>query len=341
MSGPGASGQGASGQGAGPPGVSGAVRAGVVGAGLMGRWHARELERAGGVLVALADLDPARARELDPARAVGDLAELLAAEPEVVHVCAPLGSHAELVERCLEAGAHVLCEKPLAPDAATTERLLASAAARGRSLCPAHQYLFQPGFARVMSSLPRLAPVLHIDTVACSAGGEGRDAEEVVAEILPHPLAVLERLVPGGVAALEWSSARPRPGELRATAAAEGVDVGLLVSLGGRPTANELRLIGAGGTARVDFFHGYAVLERAAVSRARKVAHPLVLAATTAGAAAANLTRRAARAQPAYPGLRELIAAFYAAVRGAAHTPLSPEETLAVARARDALSASV
>jgi predicted dehydrogenase len=306
------------------------VRAAVVGAGLMGRWHARELQRAGGELVGIADADPARAP-------LG-VDELLAAAPGVVHVCTPLPSHAELVERCLEAGAHVLCEKPLAEDAATTQRLLAAAAARDRHLCPTHQYLFQPGFARIARAVPRLAPILHLDIVACSAGGEGRDADEVVAEILPHPLAVFERLVPGGVATLEWSVARPRPGELRATAAVEGMDVGVLVSLGGRPTANELRVLGAGGTARADFFHGYAVIEGAGVSRARKVIHPLALAAATAGAATANLSRRAARAQPAYPGLRELIAALYAATRSEGPPPISPEETLAVALARDALT---
>jgi predicted dehydrogenase len=295
------------------------------------------------VLVGVADLDPERARRLARDRALPSVDALLAAAPDVVHVCTPLGSHAELVESCLNAGAHVLCEKPLAADAATTERLLAVAAARDLHLCPTHQYLFQPGFARLASALSRLAPILHVDTVACSAGGEGRDAagrDEVVAEVLPHPLAVLERLVPGGVGALPWSAARARPGELRATAATGGMDVGVLVSLAGRPTANELRLVGAGGTAHLDFFHGFAVLEGDAVSRARKVAHPLALAAATATAATANLTRRAARAQPAYPGLRELIAALYDAVRRGAPAPVSAQETLAVARARDALTAA-
>jgi predicted dehydrogenase len=306
----------------------------------MGRWHARELARAGGVLLGVMDrsADAARAVAGELAAATADLDELLALGPEVVHVCTPLDAHAEQVERALAAGAHVLCEKPLAADAAETERLLAAADAAGRLLVPVHQYLFQPGFERAVAALGRVEPVLHVDAVACSAGGEGHeDLDAVVAEITPHLLAVLERLLAGGLASLEWSVARPREGELRATSASPSAEI--LVSLAGRPTRNELRLIGGRGTILVDFFHGFSVVEGDAVSRAHKIAHPFVEAGATAGAAAVNLATRAVRGQPAYPGLRELIAATYEAVRSGGGPPISREETLAVAHARDALRA--
>jgi predicted dehydrogenase len=320
------------------PEPSSPVRAAVAGAGLMGRWHARELTRAGGALVGVLDRDPAAARAVAGKLAVAttDLDELLATGPDVVHVCTPLDAHAEQVERALTAGAHVLCEKPLAPDAAGTERLLGLARDAGRFLVPVHQYLFQPGFERLVAALPRVGPVLHVDTVACSAGGDGHeDLEAIVAEITPHPLAVLERLLPGGVGGLDWTVARPRPGELRGVAADPSAS--LLVSLGGRPTRNELRLVGERGTVFLDFFHGFAVVEGDAVSRARKISAPFVEAGATAGAAAVNLAARAARSQPAYPGLRELIAALYGALRSGGEAPIAPVETLAVARARDAL----
>jgi predicted dehydrogenase len=305
----------------------------------MGRWHARELGRAGGVLAGVMDRDVAAARSVAGtlALATDDLGELLALEPDVVHVCTPLDAHAEQIDRALAAGAHVLCEKPLATDAAETERLLGAAHDAGRLLVPVHQYLFQPGFGRAVAALQQVGPLLHLDTVACSAGGEGHDAlEAVVAEITPHPLAVLERLV-GGVADLEWTAARPRPGELRATSRDPSVEI--LVSLGGRPTRNELRLIGEHGTVFVDFFHGFAVVERDTVSRAHKIAHPFLEAGATAGAAAVNLANRALRSQPAYPGLRELITATYTAIRDDGPPPVTPDETLAVARARDRLRA--
>lgn len=316
------------------------IRAAIVGAGLMGRWHARELQRAGGELVGVADLDRGAAERLAREPGERSLDALLERRPDVVHVCTPPDSHAELVERSLGAGAHVLCEKPLAPDAAATERLLALAAERRLLLCPVHQYLFQSGFERTVAALPGLGPLLHADVTACSAGGEGRhsaELDEVVAENVPHALAVLERLLPGGVGELAWDVRRPRSGELRATATAGEATVSLLVSLAGRPTANALRLTGTGGTAHLDFFHGFATIEGDGVSRARKVTHPFALAGATAACAAANLARRAARGEPAYPGLRALIALLYAAIQTGGASPIPPEEILAVARARDVL----
>jgi hypothetical protein len=75
------------------------------------------------------------------------------------------------------------------------------------------------------------------------------------------------------------------------------------------------------------------------VSRRRKVAHPFLLAGGTLWSAAANLAARAARREPAYPGLRELVSRFYAAVRYDTEPPVAAAETLAVAAARDALLA--
>jgi predicted dehydrogenase len=323
------------------------LRAAVVGAGLMGRWHARELVRAGGELVAVADRDRAAASAVGGDRAVADLAAALARSPDVVHICTPLDGHDAIATRCLAAGAHVLCEKPLAPDAAATERLLALAGERGLLLCPTHQFLFQPGFVRAARAVAGGGPLLHADAIAVSAGGEGRPTgklDEVAAEIVPHALAAFERLLPGGVAGASWDVHRPRPGELRATTTAGRATASLLVSLGGRPPVNELRLTAAHATATVDLFHGFAVVEggggSGGSSRAAKAARPFALAGATAGAAAANLAGRAARAQPAYPGLRELVGALYAAIRSGGPSPIAPGETLAVARARDALIAA-
>jgi predicted dehydrogenase len=321
------------------------IRSAVVGAGLMGRWHARELARAGGALVAVADPDPAAARLLassHPRARPFDRIDRLVEEvaPQVVHVCTPTGSHAEIVERALEGGAHVLVEKPLAPDAAHTERLIEAAQSRGLLLCPVHQYIFQPGVRLAQRMLERVGPVLHLESTACSAGGVGRadsELDSIAGEILPHPLAVLQRLVAGDVDALEWGAMRTRPGELRAIGHGEGFTVALCVSMEGRPTRNELRVIGTTGTIRLDFFHGYGVLERGGVSRLRKVAQPFSHAGATAAAAGINLLHRAFRSEPGFPGLRELIRQLYAASLSGGSPPISARETLAVARARDRL----
>ena len=62
-------------------------------------------------------------------------------------------------------------EKPFAETAEATSQLLDIAAARGRLVCPVHQFLFQPGVRRALSEIKRFGPLLHADTVACSGCG--------------------------------------------------------------------------------------------------------------------------------------------------------------------------
>jgi hypothetical protein len=102
---------------------------------------------------------------------------------------------------------------------------------------------------------------------------------------------------------------------------------------------NVLRVIGDCGSATVDLFHGFAVFHGGRVSRGRKIAQPFASAAATLGAASANLAWRARRREPAYPGLRELVRAFYLAVEGAGPAPIPAAAIVDVATARDRLLA--
>lgn len=339
----------------------------VVGAGLMGRWHAYEIARVGGRVVAVVDPDLERARRLadraGPAAAVADLDELpdlddpghLAAEAggTVVHVCTPPGTHEPLVERALRGGRHVLVEKPLAGDAAVTERLLGEARDRGLLLGPVHQLPFQPGVRKLLGERDRLGDVLHLIGEARSAGAEGRsdaDRDRIALEILPHFLSLAHRFLPYGLAGIRWRTSRPRAGELSAEGEVGGVGVHLLVSMGGRPPANQWTVIGTHATGRADLFHGHAVIEPGGTSRAWKAARPFALAGVEFAGASANLLKRGVGRQPAYPGLRELIRAFHAAAAeggaaegaaaagGGSEGPVAEAEILAVARALDRIA---
>jgi predicted dehydrogenase len=251
------------------------LRAAVVGAGLMGRWHADAVARAGHAVAAVVDRDGARAAALAArhrgAAAAGDLA---AAGPvDVVHVCAPLAAHEALVRAALARGAHVVAEKPLAADATTTAALLALAASAGRLLVPVHQFLFQRGVAEAARALDEIGPLLHFDAVACTAGASHLPPAEhgrIVTEVLPHALSLVVRLVSPDVADADWHVRRPAPGELRADAVLAGAAVSIVVSTGGRPTANALRLVCARGTTHVDLFHGFATVLRGRAARATR-----------------------------------------------------------------------
>lgn len=91
----------------------------VIGTGDMGSRHIEGWTLAGHDVVALADVDLARARELadqhQVPRIYADYRELLAdTDGAIVSVCTPLALHAALTIAAAEHGKHVFCEKPLA-----------------------------------------------------------------------------------------------------------------------------------------------------------------------------------------------------------------------------------
>ena len=71
---------------------------------------------------------------------------------DFVDICAPPGSHAGLIERALDAGLHVLSEKPLVTRVEDAERLAGAAARAGRVLHTVHNWLQAP-ICRKISAL--------------------------------------------------------------------------------------------------------------------------------------------------------------------------------------------
>jgi predicted dehydrogenase len=112
------------------------LRAGIVGAGFIGAVHARSALLAGGRVAAVAASSEASARaaaaRLGADRAAASAEQLVVADDvDVVHVCTPNHLHVPLARAALEAGKHVICEKPLALDDAGARGLVELAAARG------------------------------------------------------------------------------------------------------------------------------------------------------------------------------------------------------------------
>src|ERR671934_1302582 len=187
------------------------LRAAVVGAGLMGRWHAYYAAAVGSEIAAVVDPDPgARAALAARHRGAAGFADLeecfTATRIDVVHVCTPTVSHAELCTVALDAGKHVLVEKPLAESSMETRRLVRLAAERDVLLNPVHQFPFQHGVRRVRERATRLGRLVELSFVAHSAGGTGKTAEErraILFEILPHPLSLF-RALNGTLADVSW-----------------------------------------------------------------------------------------------------------------------------------------
>ena len=320
-------------------------RAAIIGAGLMGRWHADAIRRLGGRVSLIIDPNDVAREALGRRHPEAKLAHALDAgdvrrDALVAHVCTPVATHPDLITALLEAGVHVLAEKPLTERAESTSPLVALAERRGVLLCPVHQFLFQDGVRQVMRWLPELGAVRRIEFSAVSAGAVGTDAvslDALIAEILPHPLSLLTGIFHVPVATTDWQVAHPTAGEFRALAAVGGAIIDVAISAHGRPTENTLRVVADGGSARADLFHGYAVRHGPTVSRRAKVAHPFVLSAKNLHGASLNLMRRAARRESAYPGLGSLSRAFYDAVANGRTSPIPSSQVIDVAMARDRL----
>lgn len=113
-------------------GMTDTLRAAVIGTGFVGPFHVDAVRRGGlADVVAVAGSNPertaARARALGVPIAITDLDRLFAdPEIDVVHVCTPNSTHVELARRALEAGKHVVVEKPLALSLADARGLAAT-----------------------------------------------------------------------------------------------------------------------------------------------------------------------------------------------------------------------
>lgn len=138
--------------------------------GLLSTAHINERLMAGARLVDEVDVVAVASRSLERAetqasqlrveRALGSYEELLA-DPDLdaVYISLPNSMHVDWSVRALEAGKHVLCEKPLARSVEQVERAFDAAAAADRVLTEAFMWRHHPQARRLVALLPRVGPV--------------------------------------------------------------------------------------------------------------------------------------------------------------------------------------
>ena len=142
------------------------LRGALIGYGFIGglghlpAYRARTAARGDVQIVAVADSCPARLAEAMAAypeiRVYPDHRALLEAEAgslDFVDICTPPCDHARIAHDALDAGCHVLCEKPLTTSFAEADELLAHAARVQRVLYPCHNYLHAPVVRAIRSLL--------------------------------------------------------------------------------------------------------------------------------------------------------------------------------------------
>ena len=126
------------------------LRIAIVGAGVIGGVHARLVAALGdaGTLAAVVDVDEERGRALAAEYGVpfhASAQEAYRAERiDLASVCLPSAFHADAVVEALEAGVHVIVEKPIDVTLAAADRIQAAEGASGRTVSVISQRRFQP-----------------------------------------------------------------------------------------------------------------------------------------------------------------------------------------------------
>jgi len=178
------------------------LRVGVVGCGYWGPKLARNLQTLERCeLRAAFDLDPQRVealRRLYPLVQAPASFEELIADPEIdaVAICTPVHSHFPLARAALEAGKHVLVEKPLTDSSASARVLVDLAASKGLILMVDHTFVYS-GAVRRVSDIVRngdVGDLLYLDFVRVNLGLFQADVN-VLWDLGPHDVSILLHLV--------------------------------------------------------------------------------------------------------------------------------------------------
>lgn len=128
-----------------------ALRAGLIGFGQMGRHHARVLADLDGVeLVAVAEPEPP---QRVPYTIVRNVEDLILHGVDLAVVAVPTALHEDIARPLVEAGVHVLIEKPVAGDVATSLRMAEAFEAAGLVGCVGHIERFNPALRELRRRL--------------------------------------------------------------------------------------------------------------------------------------------------------------------------------------------
>jgi predicted dehydrogenase len=178
------------------------VRVAVVGAGAWGINHVRAFARAPGAeLVMVCDISASaceRAQAIAPhVRLTGDLGQVLAAaDVDAVVLATPAKEHSEQARMVLNAGKHVLVEKPLALDASDAHAVVAAAETHKRTLMVGHLMLFHPAVERLKAiiDIGELGRIFYIYAVRVNLGRVRQD-ENALWSLAPHDVSMIEYLL--------------------------------------------------------------------------------------------------------------------------------------------------
>jgi predicted dehydrogenase len=331
------------------------LRAAVVGLGAISLEHIEKLRRLPSAqIVGLCDLEEAVVDAVGERYAIDarftDFAQMLAeARPDVVHVLTPPQSHRPLAVAALEAGAHVLVEKPIAPTADDYTAMRAAAVTAGLHLVENYNWR-ESAIVRRARRLTRsgaIGDVVHVDVVfggvLSGAGGPVADRDLVhfshglqggaLQNFASHPVSIaLAFMGPStGISTMRrrLDPAMQSDDELRALLAGERASALVSVTRHSAPPSFTLRVAGKGGAIEADLYNDRLYVARPG-SGLTKVTNGVRHGLNLLEGAVALLGKTITSRLDHFEGLEALVSDFYRAVAEGGEPPVTAAEIDAV-----------
>ncbi len=192
---------------------------GVIGYGYWGPNLVRNFaECAGARLVALSDLNPKRlasvAARYPAVRTTASASELIgSADVDAVVIATPVSTHFDLAMAALQAGKHVLVEKPLTASADQAQRLIDEAARRKLTLMVDHTFIYTSAVRKVRDLVDQgdLGRIYYYDSARVNLGLFQHDVN-VIWDLAVHDLSIMDYVVPSHPVAVSATGISHVPG---------------------------------------------------------------------------------------------------------------------------------
>ena len=181
----------------------GEVGVAVIGAGYWGPNLVRNFLNCDDTwLWSVCDLDVARAAKVvgkrTSVRVTAELSEILEDERiEAIAIATPAATHLPIAMAAIEAGKHILVEKPLALSTADARTIAEAADAAGLVAMCDHTFCYTPAVTRIGEEIAagNLGRIQYVDSVRINLGLVQPDTD-VFWDLLPHDLSILDSVLP-------------------------------------------------------------------------------------------------------------------------------------------------
>lgn len=181
------------------------LRAAVIGVGYLGNFHVQKYRALGDVaVVAVVDTDAARAQEVGAKYGVPAYTDFRQLLPtlDLVSIVVPPAMHFEVAHACLEAGVHVLVEKPVTETVAQAEALIAAAAHRRLVFQVGHLERFNPA---VIALRKLLTNPTRIEAQRFARYKQRGTEVDVVLDLMIHDIDIVLSIVDSEVTSVRSS----------------------------------------------------------------------------------------------------------------------------------------